>query len=188
MESSNVTVLLEKVKKGDIEARERLLNIVYSELRTLASRKMRQERKDHTLQPSALVHEVYLRLFEDPGRQYTDRKHFFAMAATEMRRVLVDYARQHHAQKRGGLAKHVTLDDALAYSCEHAEEMLALDAALDHLAAMKPECARIVEMTYFGGMTQREAAELLNCSEKTVKRRWTFARSFLLEELRRETE
>lgn len=185
MTNRSVTYLLDKAKAGDPGARDQLFQVVYAELRRLAGRHMRGERRDHTLQPTALVNEAYLRLFENSGRQLNDRAHFFAIASTEMRCILVDYARRHRAEKRGGEAKRVPLPDALAYSGENAEEILALDTALDHLNAVKPEAARIVEMTYFGGMTQSEVAEVLGCSERTIKRQWVFARSFLLEELNR---
>jgi RNA polymerase sigma-70 factor (ECF subfamily) len=183
----SLTYLLQRARAGDTVARDQLFEVVYTELRRLASQKMRGERRDHTLQPTSLVHEAYLRLFEDQAGEWNDRAHFFAIAATEMRRILVDYARRHRAEKRGGGARRVTLPDVLAYTEAHAEEMLALDMALDQLSAVKPEAARIVEMTYFGGMTQSEAAEILGCTERTVKRRWVFARSFLLEQLSRVT-
>jgi RNA polymerase sigma factor (TIGR02999 family) len=184
MTNRSVTYLLSQARAGNTVARDQLFGVVYAELRRLAARHMRGERQDHTLQPTALVHEVYVRLFQDSAPEWNDRAHFFAMASTEMRRILVDYARRHHAKKRGGsAARRVTLTDVLAYSKDYAADIIALDIALDQLSAVKPDAARIVEMTYFGGMTQSEAAEILGCSERTVKRQWVFARSFLLDQL-----
>ena len=159
--------------------------LVYEELRRLASSYLRRERDDHTLQGTALVHEAYIRLFDDSEQLWNNRAHFFAIASVEMRHLLVDYARQHQAKKRGGGGRQITLTDVLAYSEDDAEDLLALNQAMDHLTAIKPQAARIVEMTYFAGMTQVEAAEVLDCSERTVKRQWEFARNFLLDELSR---
>jgi RNA polymerase sigma factor (TIGR02999 family) len=185
MSSESVTRLLDQARAGDTRAREKLFQVVYTELRALATRHMRRERQDHTLQPTALVHEAYLRLFEEAGPAWTGRTHFFAIASTQMRHILVDYARRHRAQKRGGAARAITLTDCLAYSQQDAEELLALDEGLTRLAAIQPDAARVVEMTFFGGMTQQEAAEVLGCSERTVKRQWAFARGYLLDELSR---
>jgi RNA polymerase sigma factor (TIGR02999 family) len=185
MSNRSVSFLLDKAKAGDAGARDLLFQVVYAELRRVAGRHMRGERRDHTLQPTALVNEAYLRLFENAERVVNDRVHFFAIASMEMRCILVDYARRHRAGKRGGAAKRVPLPEVLIYSAENAEELLALDAALDHLSTIKPEAARVTEMIYFGGMTQCEVADVLGCSERTIKRQWVFARSFLLEELSR---
>jgi RNA polymerase sigma-70 factor (ECF subfamily) len=185
MDSENVTHLLDQARAGDTRAREKLFQVVYAELRSLAARHMRRERQDHTLQPTALVHEAYFRLFEEAGPAWAGRTHFFAIASNQMRHILVDYARRHRAQKRGGTARPITLTDCLAYSYQDAEELLALDEALNRLDAVRPDAARVVEMTFFGGMTRQEAAEILGCSERTVKRQWAFARSYLLDELSR---
>jgi RNA polymerase sigma-70 factor, ECF subfamily len=183
MSDSTVTHLLDRAKAGDNNARDQLFKIVYSELRRIAGRHMRNERPNHTLQPTALVHEAYIQLFDDSEKPWSNRAHFFALASVEMRRLLVDYARRHRAQKRGGGGRQITLTGHLAYTEDTAEDLLALDQALDRLTAIKPQASRVVEMTYFAGMTQAEAAEVLGCSERTVKRQWEFARNFLLDEL-----
>jgi RNA polymerase sigma factor (TIGR02999 family) len=182
-DSPSFTSLLRKVKEGDAAAEERLLQAVYTELKRMAANQLRHERPDHTLQPTALVHETYLRLFQGEEGRLESRSHFFAIAAREMRHVLVDHARKHRAGKRGGGAVHVDLDQVLVYSREKAREVLALDEALDRLAEIKPEAARLVDMVYFGGLTQEEAAAAMELSVRTIKRYWDFAKSFLLTEM-----
>jgi RNA polymerase sigma-70 factor, ECF subfamily len=186
MESTSVTTLLALMKAGNSEARAELLRLVYDELRTIAAYHMNRERPDHTLQPTALLHEAYMRLLQRHSQEWDGRAHFFAVASKEMRRVLVDHAREHNAAKRGGGAQRIDLNEALAYSASHAEEMLALDQALDRLAAIKPKAAEVVELLFFAGLTQDEASAVLGCDVRTVKRRWEFAKGFLRTELARE--
>ncbi len=183
MADCDLTSLIVRAKAGDSDARDELLRAVYAELRRLAARQMRGERPDHTLQPTALVHEAYLRLFDEDGVTWNDRAHLFAMAATEMRHILVDHARRHKAEKRGGGAVRVELNEALAYTEAHSDAILALDQALDRLATIKPEAARVVVMIYFGGMTKKAVAEELGWYEKKVQRHWDYAKDILEEEL-----
>jgi len=153
--------------------------VVYNELRRLAQRYMRNERPNHTLQPTALVHEAYLRLVGQRAVSWQGRAHFFGVAAQLMRRVLVDHARAQHAEKRGGNESRVELDEALAPSKEKTVELLALDEALNRLAKRDPRQARIVEMRFFGGLSEEETARVLDVSTRTVKRDWTVARAWL---------
>lgn len=162
-----------------------LLPAVYEELRRLASSYLRRERDAQSMQPTALVHEVYLRLLHDKPMLFQNRAHFCAIAATAMRRILVERARARHALKRGGVAPRVTLDDALAEDKSGAPrvDVLALDQALERLEAIDPERARIVELRYFGGLSVEETAEELGVSPATVKRHWSVARAWLAREL-----
>jgi RNA polymerase sigma factor (TIGR02999 family) len=166
----------------DVEA---LLPAVYEELRRLASSYLRRERNAQSMQPTALVHEVYLRLLHDKPMLFQNRAHFCAIAATAMRRILVERARARHALKRGGVAPRVTLDEALAEDKSGAPpvDVLALDQALERLEAIDPERARIVELRYFGGLSVEETAEELGISPATVKRHWSVARAWLAREL-----
>ena len=163
---------------------ERLLPLVYDELRGIAHRQLRGERADHTLGTTGLVHEAYLRLVDQRRIDWHDRTRFFALAARVMRRVLVDYARRRGAQKRQGAA--VTLDDALASADGQADLIVAVDEALSRLAELDPRQARVVEMRFFGGLTEDEAAELLGVSARTVRNDWVKARGWLYRELREE--
>jgi RNA polymerase sigma factor (TIGR02999 family) len=164
---------------------EQLLPLVYDELRGIAHRQLRGERPDHTLGTTGLVHEAYLRLVDQRRIDWHDRTRFFALAARVMRRVLVDYARRRGAQKRQGGAA-VTLDDALATADGQAELIIAVDEALSRLAGLDPRQARVVEMRFFGGLTEDEAAELLGISARTVRNDWVKARGWLYRELREE--
>jgi RNA polymerase sigma-70 factor (ECF subfamily) len=177
------TSLLRKVKEGDAAAKARLMQTVYAELRRMAANQLRGERPDHTLQPTALVHEAYLRIFQGEEGRLESRSHFFAIVAREMRHVLVDHARKHRAGKRGAGAVHIDLDQVLVYSRERARDILALDDALNRLAESKPEAARLVDLVYFGGYTQNEAAVAMELSVRTIKRYWGFAKSFLHTEM-----
>ncbi len=158
--------------------------VVYGELRRLAQHYLRRERPDHTLQATALVHEAYLRLVDQRAVTWQNRAHFFGVAAQLMRRILVDHARRHHAAKRGGTALKVSLNDVVLAAEERAEDLVALDDALNRLAAMDPRQGRVVELRLFGGLTVEETAEVLRISPATVKREWTTAKAWLSREIR----
>jgi RNA polymerase sigma factor (TIGR02999 family) len=173
--------LLDRAAKGDANAASRLMPLVYDELRRLAAGYLRRERPGQTLQATALVHEAYVRLVRPADQPWTGRTHFLAIAAVSMRQILVDRARRRHAAKRGGGAERITLDDAMLPSPTSGSsvDLMALDRALDELAALDPQQARIVELRYFGGLTVEETAEVVGVSPATVKRHWTLARAFL---------
>jgi RNA polymerase sigma factor (TIGR02999 family) len=178
----DVTRLLEAVRAGEQGALDRLVPLVYDELRRIAARYARRERLDHTLQPTALVNEAYLRLADSAAKDWQNRAHFLAVAAQTMRHILVDYARSRQAAKRGGNLARVTLEEALA-APERDVDVLALDAALVRLASLDPQLARLVELRYFGGLTIRETAEVLGVSPKTVEREWDAAKLWLRREI-----
>lgn len=178
-----ITQLLIQVAQGDHEAESRLIPLVYDELRRLARRYMRNERPDHTLQATALVHEAYLRLTRQNDADWQSRAHFFGVAANVMRRILVDHARAKQANKRGGKDQKVSFDEAIIVQSELPQQFLALDEALERLTKRDPRQSRIVELTYFGGLTEKEAAEVLGISVRTVKRDWTIARAWLYQQL-----
>jgi len=173
------------MKSGDGTAAEKLLPLVYSELHRLAQSYMRRERADHTLQPTALINEAYLRLAHD-DIDWQNRQHFIAVAATVMRRVLVDYARYHDAEMRGGELQRVELDEELAISPERSEELLAVNEALDALQAINPRQAQVVELRYFAGLSIEEVASTLNISSRSVKRDWMEARRWLFQEIQKD--
>jgi RNA polymerase sigma factor (TIGR02999 family) len=177
-ETQEVTRLLQSLNAGDREAVDALVPIVYSELRKLASHYLKSERDGHTLQPTALVHEAFLRLVEQET-QWQNRTHFFAMAASLMRRILVDYARGYNAEKRGGTAEKVVLEDVFVFVKEKPAEMLALDEALQELAKIDPRRAKVVELRFFGGLNNEEIAEALEVHSNTVLRDWNLARAWL---------
>lgn len=169
--------------EGDSRAAERLLPLIYDELRRLAAHKMAAERPGQSLSPTDLVHEVYLRLIGgETERRYRDQSHFFAAAATAMRRILIDNARKRRAKKHGGERKRVPLGDV----AEQDTDLLALEEALQALAARDPVKAQLVELRYFAGLTRDQAAEVLNISPSTADRHWVFARSWLQAEIRGE--
>ena len=176
---SEVTRLLKDWSSGDHEALDRLIPIVYAELRAIAARYLRRERRDHTLQPTALVNEAYLRLIDQKQVQWQNRAHFIGVAAQMMRRILVDHAKSHNRAKRGGGAQRVSLDEAMAVSDERANDLLELDSALTALATFDDRKSRVVEMRYFGGLTVEETAEVLKVSEMTVAREWKLAKAWL---------
>jgi RNA polymerase sigma factor (TIGR02999 family) len=183
-EQTVISRLLAQMRHGDEEAQAQLLPLVYKELRKIAAAIMRGERANHTLQPTAVVHEAYLRMMEGEPPDVTNRAHFFAIAARAMRRVLVDHARRRLAGKRGGEARHqVELEDDLAFTDEQSAEVLALTEAIDKLEALDPRQARIVEMHYFAGNTVDEIATALDIGERTVKRELQTARLFLKQQL-----
>jgi RNA polymerase sigma-70 factor, ECF subfamily len=182
--STQITELLNKIGQGNQNAAEQLVPLLYSELRKLARHYLRRERSDHTLQATALVHEAYLRLVDQRQVSWQNRNHFFAVAAQQMRRILVDYARGHQAAKRGGAAIKVPLDRAVIVSQERANELVAIDQMLTRLTECDPEQARVVELRIFGGLTLEEIAEILGVSRSTVKRDWTMAKAWLSREIR----
>jgi RNA polymerase sigma factor (TIGR02999 family) len=171
------------VTDDDRQSVETLLPIVYQELRRLAASYLRRERPGNTLQPTALVHEAYLRLLKDSPGRWQNRAHFCAIAAHSMRQILIEKARARDAQKRGGERHRVTLDEGLVAGGERSIDLLALDQALDRLAALDPAQARLVELRFFGGLTIEETAEAMDISPATVKRHWTVASAWLAREL-----
>ena len=175
-----ITQLLLAWCAGDAAALEQLIPLVYAELRRIARSFMRKERAGHTLQTSALVNEAYLRLIDAQRVSWQNRAHFFSIAASLMRRILVDFAREHHARKRGGSAQRVTLDDALLVGQAHSEDVLAIDEALQALAEVDDRKCKVVELRFFGGLTEAEIAEALQLSPETVRRDWRLAKSWLL--------
>lgn len=174
-----VTQLLKAWGQGDDGALGRLIPLVQNELHRLARRYMSRERPDHTLQTTALVNEVYLRLVDMPQMSWQDRAHFFAISARMMRRILTDFARSRNYQKRGGTALHVSFDEALAVSQEQDAEIVAIDDALSQLAALDSRKGQVVELRFFGGLSEVEIAEVLKVSPETVRRDWRFAKSWL---------
>ncbi len=178
-----VTRLLAGLKSGGPEARAELAAAVYQELHDMARRLMRNERADHTMQATALVHEAFMRLFGGSEPQWDDRRHFFAVAATAMRRVLVDYARARGAGKRGGELQRVNLDESAVVGHDHLDQVIAIDQALARLALLDARQSRIVELRFFTGLSEEEIAELLQVSARTVKRDWRLARVWLHGEL-----
>jgi RNA polymerase sigma factor (TIGR02999 family) len=181
---NEVTQLLEQWESGDPHAAERLLPIVYSELRKLAAAKLAQERPGQTLQATALVHEAYVRLVDDvEAQRWDNRRHFFAAAAEAMRRILVEGARRKDSQKRGGDLGRCDLDADALVAPEIDVDLLALDEALERLAAHDPQKAKLVELRYFAGLSVDEAAEVLGVSPRTLHREWRFTRAWLRREL-----
>ena len=182
---TEVTKLLLAWSEGEDAAREELVPLVYEELHRLAKRYMRKERAGHTLQTSALVNEAYLRLVGAKAVRWQNRAHFFAVSARLMRRILVDFARAKHNQKRGGGALLVSLDEALGMPDEPSADVLALDEALSRLAVLHPRQGQVVEMRYFGGLSEEEMADVLKVSLRTVQQDWRLARLWLYRELSR---
>ncbi len=178
-----VTQLLIAYGQGDRQALDRLLPMVYSELHGIAARQMRHERANHTLNATALVHEVYLKLMDQNQVSWQNRAHFFAIAARAMRQVLISYARKHNAEKRGGGAPNTLLDGKEIALGERADELLALDEALTRLAGFDERLAQVVEYRFFGGLTIEETAAVLDVSTMTVKRDWNKANAWLYREL-----
>jgi RNA polymerase sigma factor (TIGR02999 family) len=186
--SPDVTQILHEVSGGDRDAPARLMPLVYQELRRLANHYLQQERQDHTLQPTALVHEAYLKLIDQERVDWQNRAHFFGVAAQLMRRILVDHARRHRASKRGGFQQKLTLDEAADYSQPRDVDLLALDDALNALAQLDARQSRIVELRFFGGLTIEETAEALSVSPATVKVDWNMAKAWLRREIGRGSE
>ena len=180
---SEFTRLLTAAQTGDAEAAEDLLPLVYDELRRMAAHKMSGEPAGHTLQPTALVHEAWLRLVDAPGRSWANRAHFFGAAAEAMRRILIERARRKGRQRRGSGAEHVDASDLEIASPAPDNQLLALNEALDRFAAIEPEQAELVKLRYFVGLKIEEAAEILGISPATAKRWWTYARAWLYHEV-----
>ena len=175
----DVTQLLIQLTDGNRAVLDELLPLIYTELRSLAANYLRRERASHTLQPTALVHEAYLRLVNQTQVRWQNRAHFFGVAAQMMRRILVDHARHAHAEKRGSDATKISLDENIDVSGERAAELVALDDALKALAAIDEQKSRIVELRFFGGLSVEETAEVLGVSAPTVKRQWRMAKAWL---------
>jgi RNA polymerase sigma-70 factor, ECF subfamily len=182
-DAPDITQLLKDIRGGSPEAEERLMPLVYQELRRIAHSYMRKERSDHTLQTTALVHEAYLKLIGVHEVDWVDRSHFFAVAAQLMRRILVDYARARHASKRGGAIQMMPLDGALPISDESLDFILSIHEALDRLAGFDPRQARVVELRFFSGLSVDETARVVGVSSRTVKRDWDLAQAWLYKEL-----
>jgi RNA polymerase sigma factor (TIGR02999 family) len=183
MAERGVTQLLFDVRHGDELAMRELMPLVYHQLKHLAAGYLRHERRDHTLQPTALVHEAFLRLVDQRDIEWQSRAHFMAVAATLMRRILVDYARNHRAAKRGGERQRVELEEHMMVDEDRLAEMLALDQAIERLQVLDAQQARIVELRCFGGLSVEETAEVLRVSAPTVKRDWAMAKAWLQREL-----
>lgn len=185
----DVTDLLQRAGAGDPDAPGQVFPLVYEHLRVMARRQLRREVSGHSLSTTALVHEAYLKLVDQRRSQFKDRAHFFAIAATAMRRILVDHARRHGAAKRGAGARRVPLETVEGMAVEdRAELLVALDAALLRLAALDARQARVIECRFFGGLTEEETAEAVGTSVRTVKRDWAKARSWLYDSLYPEAE
>jgi RNA polymerase sigma-70 factor, ECF subfamily len=180
----DVTVLLAELTKGNEKAASRLIPLVYDELRRLADNYMRRERSNHTLQATALVHEAYLKLVQQRSVDWQSRAHFMGIAAQLMRRILIDHARGHLRDKRGGGDRPVPLDENLAFAPEQSMELIKIDRALQQLAGIDSRQAKIVELRFFGGLTVEETADALAISPKTVKRDWSVAKAWLHGELK----
>ena len=174
-----VSRLLQAWGRGDLQARDNLMPVVYRELRRRAGGYLRRERQDHTLQPTALVHEAYMRLVGQERVAWQNRAHFFAIASHMMRRILVDYAREHEAAKRPGAGVKVMLDDRIGAAQPRACEFIALDQALVELSHLDPRQGQIVELRYFGGLSEQDVGEVLSISRATVTREWQTARAWL---------
>jgi len=182
--SNHVTTLLGDLRLGNEKARDELVTLVYPELRRIAARYLRQERADHTLRATGLVHEVYMRLFGPEQASWQNRAHFFAAVAREMRHLLVDYARARNAKKRADGNVRISLSEVDAIAGGQDEDLVALDEALSRLDRIDPRVSRVVELRFFTGLSERETAEALNISLSTQKRDWTFAKAWLLDQLR----
>ena len=180
----DVTALLVEAANGNQAAQEKLVPLVYDQLKRLARRYMRRERAGHTLQTTALVHEAYLKLVGQHSPHWQNRAHFYGTAAQLMRRILIDYARRHVREKRGGTQVILPLEESLAFTPEHSEDLLKLDEALDRLSKLDPRQSRIVELRFFGGLSVEETSRFLNVSPITVKRDWAVAKVWLYGELR----
>ncbi len=182
--ASNITQLLNDYQAGKKDALDELFPLVYGELRKLAASRMRNERGDHTLQPTALVHEAYLRLIEQHSTDWRNRAHFFGLAAEMMRRILVNHAVKNNAEKRFGNQTRLALDEIVDFTNGTDVNLVALDEALNKLAEFDPKQAKIVELKFFGGLTSEEIAEVTGVSDSTVKREWRIAKAWLHEQLK----
>ncbi len=181
--AQDITRLLQECGAGGTESADRLIALLYDELRSLADGQLRGERAGHTLQPTALVHEAFLRLVGSADRKWESRRHFFCAAATAMRRILVNHALARKTLKRGGQQSRVPLDDAVALLEERSSDLVALDEALQRLAVIDAEKSRLVELRFFVGLSAEETAEVLDLSTRTIERHWRVAKAWLLKEL-----
>jgi RNA polymerase sigma factor (TIGR02999 family) len=184
MAPGEITGLLVKIRQGDPQAEGQLWDRLYPELHRLAERCCRNERDGHTLSPTALINEAYLELVDQSAKEWQSRAHFVAVAAQVMRRVLVDYARRHQAGKRGGGNRQFSFNEELTLIPERADQVIALDEALGRLAAFDPQQSRIVELRFFGGLSEKETAELLGLGVRTVTRGWNMAKAWLYGQLK----
>jgi RNA polymerase sigma-70 factor (ECF subfamily) len=182
-QGEQITLLLQRIRGGDRDAESELMPIVYAHLHSLAERQFRSERYGHTLQPTVLMSELYLRIIRDSSIDWKSRAHFYNVAATTIRRILVDYARTVNAEKRPKPNQRLDLDDLVVYSEDRADGILIIDEALNRLKGWDERQAKIVELRFFGGLSVEETAELLQVSERTVKRDWKMARAWLSTEL-----
>lgn len=184
---NDATLMLQQLQEGDGSAAQRLLPLVYEELRALAGSHFRHQRADHTLQPTALVHEAFVRLIKAPDGQWKNRSHFFAVAATAMRQILTDHARRKKADKRGGAGEKIGLDQALGAANDEKDiDIVALDEALTKLATLDARKHRVVELRFFGGLSMEEIAEVLEVSKTTIETDWRGARAWLATEMSKE--
>jgi len=181
--SVDVTLLLKQLSDGKQDVLAELIPHVYDELRRLAAYHLRQERQNHTLQATALVHEAYMRLVDQRRVDWKNRSHFFGVAAHLMRRILLMHARRHHAAKRGGSAKPISLNDAVVFTREQSADLVALDELLNRLSVLDPQQARVVELRFFAGLSVEETADLMGMSTATVKRDWAMAKAWLAREM-----
>jgi len=187
-QARDVTLLLSALTRGEPDAASQLIPVVYEELRKLAASYMRAERADHTLEPTALVHEAYIKLVKHEAPEWQSRAHFFGVAAQLMRHILTDHARAHLRHKRGGGRQQIPLNEALVFSEDQSAELLALDASIQRLAEIDPRQSRTVELRFFGGLSVDETAEVLGVSPKTVKRDWSSAKAWLYADLKQQHE
>jgi RNA polymerase sigma-70 factor (ECF subfamily) len=183
--STDVTSLLKRYSNGDQEALADLIPQIYDELRRLASTYLRAERLDHTLQTTALVHEAYLRLVDQKQVEWSNRNHFFGVAAQMMRRILVDHARKHVSLKRGGSFARISLEQAAVFSRERPRELIVVDELLKRLASLDPQGCRIVELRFFAGLSMEETAEVTGLSTAKVRREWSATKAWLMREMSR---
>ena len=183
MSTQGVTELIIELSNGKRDAVDRLLPLIYDELKRVAANYLRRERADHTLQPTALVNEAYMKMIDITQVSWQNKAHFIGVAANQMRRILVDHARNHNAQKRGGEFQILTLNEEIDKSDEESTDLIALDDALNELAKMDPVKAKIVELRYFGGLSTTETAEVLGVSPITVKRHWKLTKAWLYGQL-----
>jgi RNA polymerase sigma-70 factor, ECF subfamily len=182
-ETHEITGLLHRWRLGDPDAANQLMELVYGDLHRIAAREMRREHSEHTLQTTAVLHEAYLRLFQSEPVAWKDRAHFYAVAAQQLRRVLLDHARRAHSEKRGGGIVKLSLLESDVAALNLDERLVALDEALVRLEELDPRAAKIVELRYFGGLTEADAAEVLGISVATLKRDWDFAKTWLAAQL-----
>jgi RNA polymerase sigma factor (TIGR02999 family) len=181
--ATGVTLLLKRYSNGDQEALAELIPQIYDELRRLASFYLQSERVNHTLQTTALVHEAYLRLVDQKQVEWSNRNHFFGVAAQMMRRILVDHARKHVSLKRGGSFSRISLEEAAVFSRERPRELIAVDELLTRLASLDPQGSRIVELRFFAGLSLEETAEVTGLSSAKVRREWSAAKAWLTREI-----